>query len=104
MKTSLSRFRIIGIAEGISFLVLLIIAMPLKYYAGLPMAVKYTGWIHGLLFILYVAALAQVSIVRKWSLLKIVIAFAASLIPFGTIILDARLKKEEQGLTDAKTI
>ncbi|HXA01286.1 MAG TPA: DUF3817 domain-containing protein [Cytophagaceae bacterium] len=104
MKTSLSRFRIIGIAEGISFLVLLIIAMPLKYYAGLPMAVKYTGWIHGLLFILYVVALVQVSFSRKWPLLKIVIAFIASLIPFGTIILDSRLKKEEQALTEVGTI
>jgi integral membrane protein len=104
MKTSLSRFRIIGIAEGISFLVLLGIAMPLKYYAGLPMAVKYTGWIHGLLFILYVAALAQVSFSRKWPILKILLVFVASLIPFGTIILDSRLKKEEQGLTEAGTI
>jgi integral membrane protein len=104
MKNSLSRFRIIGIAEGISFLVLLGIAMPLKYYAGYPMAVKYTGWIHGLLFILYVIALAQVSFFRKWPLLKIIVAFAASLIPFGTIILDARLKKEELQLTEAGTI
>src|SRR5436190_22954975 len=103
MKNSLSRFRIIGIAEGISFLVLLIIAMPLKYYAGLPMAVKYTGWIHGLLFVLFVVGLAQVSFDRKWPLLKIIVAFIASLIPFGTIILDMRLKKEEQGLTDAET-
>jgi integral membrane protein len=104
MKNSLSRFRIIGIAEGISFLVLLIVAMPLKYYAGMPMAVKYTGWIHGLLFILYIIALAQVSFTRKWPLLKIIVAFAASLIPFGTIILDSRLKKEELGLAGAKTI
>lgn len=104
MKTSLSRFRIIGIAEGISFLILLAIAMPLKYYAGLPLAVKYTGWVHGLLFILYVIALAQVSISKKWPLLKIIIAFGASLIPFGTIILDSRLKKEELALTETGTV
>jgi integral membrane protein len=75
--------------------------MPLKYYAGLPLAVKYTGWIHGLLFMLYIAALAWVSISRKWPLLKIAVAFTASLVPFGTIILDWRLKKEELGLIES---
>lgn len=44
----------------ISFLVLLFVAMPLKYAAGIPEAVKYTGWAHGILFILYVAFLADV--------------------------------------------
>jgi integral membrane protein len=104
MKNALSLFRMIGIAEGISYLVLLGIAMPLKYYAEMPMAVKYTGWAHGLLFILYVAVLAWVSYVKKWPLLKVFVAFIASLLPFGTIVLDSRLKKEELGLIESGTI
>jgi integral membrane protein len=104
MKTALGWFRIIVIAEGISFLLLLGIAMPLKYYAGFPMAVKYTGWVHGLLFMLYIVGLSWVSISRKWPLLKIAIAFAASLVPFGTVILDSRLKKEELGLIEPGSI
>jgi integral membrane protein len=101
MKTALSWLRIIGIAEGISYLILLGIAMPLRTYAGMPLAVKYTGWAHGLLFILFIIALAWVSISRKWSLLKIAAAFIASLIPFGTIVMDSRWKKEELGLIGA---
>ena len=50
----LHRFRITGIAEGISFLVLLLIAMPLKYLMHIPEAVKYTGWVHGALFITFI--------------------------------------------------
>ncbi len=104
MKTALSWFRMIVIAEGISFLVLLGIAMPLKYMAGMPLPVKYTGWAHGVLFVLYIALLIWVSIVRKWPLLKIIVAFLASFIPFGTMVLDSRLKKEEQGLISADSI
>ena len=50
----LHRFRMIGIAEGISFLVLLLIAMPLKYLMHIPEAVKITGWIHGALFVTFI--------------------------------------------------
>jgi integral membrane protein len=53
-KKLLHRFRMIGIAEGISFLVLLIIAMPLKYFYNQPLAVKYVGWAHGALFVAYI--------------------------------------------------
>ncbi|MBK8609388.1 MAG: DUF3817 domain-containing protein [Chitinophagaceae bacterium] len=48
-KKLLHRFRIVGIAEGISFLVLLLIAMPMKYFMQIPEAVKFTGWVHGAL-------------------------------------------------------
>lgn len=95
-NTALGRFRLIGIIEGISYLILLFIAMPFKYLAGIPEVVKYTGWAHGLLFVAYMLALAQVMFVQKWSLWRTAIAFMASLFPFGTFILDKRLYKEEK--------
>ncbi|WP_460638958.1 DUF3817 domain-containing protein [Larkinella harenae] len=95
-KTPLDRFRLIGILEGISYLVLLGIAMPLKYMAGWPLAVKYVGWAHGVLFIAYILALISVTFDRRWSIGRVVVAFIASLVPFGTFWLEARLKKEEQ--------
>ena len=52
-SSTLGRFRLVAIMEGVSFLVLLGIAMPLKYFADMPLAVKYIGWLHGLLFVLY---------------------------------------------------
>ncbi len=95
-NTAIGRFRLTGIVEGISFLLLLFIAMPLKYFADLPEAVKYTGWVHGLLFIAYLLALVQVKIVQQWSLKKTIIALIASLIPFGTFITDVEWRKEEK--------
>lgn len=98
-NSALGRFRFIGIAEGISFLVLLLIAMPLKYFAGQPHAVLIVGWIHGALFISYVLALFNVWIKYKWSLGRVTVAFAVSLIPFGTFVADARLRDEEKILS-----
>ncbi len=54
INTTLGRLRVIAFAEGVSFLILLFIAMPLKYIWGQPSAVKNFGTVHGLLFILYI--------------------------------------------------
>ncbi|MBB6612538.1 DUF3817 domain-containing protein [Pontibacter sp. Tf4] len=96
MSTPLSRFRAVALYEGISYLVLLLIAMPLKYMFGIPELVKYVGWAHGVLFVLYVAFLAQVFFTERWSLLKAIVAFILSLVPFGTFYLEKNLKQEEE--------
>jgi integral membrane protein len=95
LKTALGRFRIIAFLEGISYLILLFIAMPLKYFAGMPMMVKQVGMAHGVLFIAYIVAVIHVMIDKKWSIWKGVIAMGASLVPFGTFVLDAKMLKEE---------
>jgi integral membrane protein len=95
-NTSIGKLRLAGITEGISFLLLLFVAMPLKYFANLPEGVKITGWIHGLLFILYILALVNVKFTQGWSFMRTLIALVASLIPFGTFILDTQLRKEEK--------
>ena len=87
-------FMQIAFLEGISYLLLLLIAMPLKYLANIPEGVKYIGWAHGVLFVLFCLYLLKVWIGLKWSFGKAFLAFVASLLPFGTFILDARLKKE----------
>ena len=94
----LHRFRIIGIAEGISFLVLLLIAMPLKYLMHIPEAVKYTGWVHGALFITFIYFAFEVMGTLKKNFLWFARAFAAAIIPFGTFIFDRQLKQEESVL------
>ena len=95
MMTALHSFRKIAITEAISYLVLLFIAMPLKYFANLPQAVKYVGWLHGILFILYVIYLLRASQERQWKLSKVFLLFLASLVPFAPFIVDKQLKKEE---------
>ncbi|MEJ6980147.1 DUF3817 domain-containing protein [Pedobacter sp. P351] len=95
--------RIIGIAEGISFLVLLLIAMPIKYILGNPLPVKYTGWAHGVLFIAYVFAVLRAAWSLRWNLKRTALFLAASLVPLATFILDKNLKKEQEEL-DLKVI
>lgn len=92
--TLMGRFRLVGVMEGISYLLLLLVAMPLKYFADMPEAVKYTGWAHGVLFVSYCILLLLVWIKYKWSFGKAVFAFVASLVPFGTFVLDRRLNRE----------
>jgi integral membrane protein len=96
LKTAIGRLRVIGLAEGVSYLVLLGIAMPLKYAAKMPMPVKIVGWIHGLLFILFIAALVHAAVSARWKLIRVATAFIASLLPFGTFVLDKSLQREER--------
>ncbi|HMI78873.1 MAG TPA: DUF3817 domain-containing protein [Ferruginibacter sp.] len=91
----LQRFRVIGIAEGISFLVLLGIAMPLKYFMNIPEAVKFTGWIHGALFIAFIYFAFEVMGAFKKNIGWLAKAFIAAIIPFGTFVFDRELKKEK---------
>lgn len=84
MTASEKRFRTIAVVEGWSFVILLCIAMPLKYAAGIPEPVKYVGWAHGILFVAYCALLLQVWLDSGWKFGKALLAFVVSLIPLGT--------------------
>lgn len=95
MSTALSRFRLISILEGVSYILLLGIAMPLKYKWGMPEYVKITGWIHGVLFVLYMITLVNLHFANKWSIQKTFIGFIASLLPFAPFIFDAKVLKKE---------
>lgn len=86
----LRRFRTVAIAEGISFLVLLFIAMPLKYMADMPMAVKLVGWAHGVLFIWYWLAAVPLFTKLKWDSERIIGLGLASVLPFGTFVLERK--------------
>jgi integral membrane protein len=94
LRTPIGRLRVIAFIEGISYLLLLGVAMPMKYFAGIPAAVKTAGWVHGILFVLYLFAVAEVTVRRRWSVAPALCAVVASLIPFGTFVLDARLRRE----------
>lgn len=100
---TLQRFRIIAIIEGISYLVLLFIAMPLKYFADFPYMVTYFGWLHGLLFVIFGILLIQSWGQYRWSFWKAALAFISSLIPFGTFIFDRELKKDLRNYHDMNT-
>ena len=90
---SIYSLRLLGNIEGISYLLLLGIAMPIKYFFGFPMAVKIVGMAHGVLFIAYCLLLALQMRANKWNLLFGIYLFVATLIPFGTFVTDRKLAK-----------
>lgn len=94
-------FRRMGIAEGISFLLLLFVAMPLKYLADQPQYVTYIGWAHGALFIAFMVMALEIKSAFDKGFGWLVKAFIAAILPFGTFYFDKQLKKEEEFLHKA---
>jgi len=88
---SLTRLRLIGLLEGASFLILLGIAMPLKYLADQPLAVRYVGMAHGILFLLYLLALLPAALDHRWGWKTTVLGAIASLVPGGPFVFDAKV-------------
>jgi integral membrane protein len=88
-------FRMIALAEGSSFLTLLCIAMPMKYFMGMPEVVRVVGLIHGVLFLLYIGLLAMLHVRERWPVMFSLYAFIASILPFGTFVLDKHLREKE---------
>lgn len=84
----------VGFAEGISFLVLLLIAMPLKYIAHMPLPVKIVGMLHGVLFVWFCIQLLKATLEYKWPIKTALIGFLLSFLPFGTFYLDRILKNK----------
>lgn len=91
----IKNLRILGNIEGISYLILLLIAMPMKYFMGLPLAVKYVGMAHGVLFVCYCLLLAFSMKQFRWKMGFGIYLFIATLIPLGTFVTDRKLKKLE---------
>ena len=99
MKKTFSWFRKIAFAEGVSFLVLLLIAMPLKYMADRPMAVTIVGGIHGLLFIAFMIMAWEVKREYKKEWPWLIKSFIASILPFGTFVMDHKQWKKEEAMS-----
>ena len=95
---ALRQLRVVGITEGISFLLLLFVAMPLKYLADMPLAVKVVGWAHGVLFIWFVVALWRAKQRASLSTPRALMIFIAALLPFGPFVIDRRLEREAKAL------
>lgn len=95
-KTALGRLRVVGWWEGISFLVLLGIAMPLKYFLGQPEYVRVVGMAHGVLFLLYLLATLNAALVQRWNWRRAGLVAVASVLPAGPFVMEARLLRGEK--------
>lgn len=89
----LNTFRIIAVLEGISYLLLFAVTMPLKYWAELGYPNKVVGYLHGALFIAYLVMALLLGISLKWGIKKMFWVVLASLLPFGTFYLDQQFLK-----------
>ncbi|MGB3180419.1 MAG: DUF3817 domain-containing protein [Cyclobacteriaceae bacterium] len=88
---SISAFRLVAFLEGLSFLVLLFIAMPLKYGFDSPGMVRVTGMAHGVLFVAYVVGVLFMAVRYKWSVRITFLAMLASVLPFGTFVAEKKI-------------
>ncbi len=95
LKTSLGRLRVVGLWEGVSFLLLLCVAMPLKYFADMPMAVRVVGLAHGVLFMLYIVVAIQTALDRNWRWRRTALVLVASVLPAGPFVVDAKILRDE---------
>ncbi|MDX1277226.1 DUF3817 domain-containing protein [Oceanihabitans sediminis] len=86
-------FRLIAFLEGVSYILLLFIATPIKYLQGNPEYVKMLGMPHGLLFVAYVVLAIVVGMERKWDTKTMFIVLIASILPFGTFYIDKKYLK-----------
>ena len=85
--------RVISYLEGISYILLLFIAVPIKYYANDPSLVKLLGMPHGLLFVAYVILSLVSSKEYRWNSKKTLVVLISSVIPFGTFYVDYKYLK-----------
>ena len=100
LEDPVARLRLVGKIEAVSYLLLLGVAMPLKYLAGQPLAVRIVGLIHGVLFILLGIVTLRMMTEHDWPLKKAAMVMVASLLPFGPFVIDRRLAEEQASRGD----
>jgi len=86
-------FRIVAFLEGVSYILLLFIAVPIKYLNADPTYVKMLGMPHGMLFVLYIILAFMIKSEQKWNTKTFRIVLLASILPFGTFYIDKKYIK-----------
>ena len=100
-RTEFGRLRLCGWIEGISYLLLLGVAMPLKYMMDMPMAVRWVGMAHGLLWVLYVGMLFSMYLGHKIFLKHLLGGLFASVMPFGPFVFERYLPDGDEKSEDS---
>lgn len=95
LRTQVDRFRVLAFAEGVSFLLILFITMPLKYYLDMPEPNRFVGMAHGVLFVIYVFAALRFWWKNEWNFQITCYALVASIVPFGTFYFTEKILARE---------
>jgi integral membrane protein len=96
----MSLLRAVSLTEGVSYLLLLLVAMPLKYFWDQPLAVKFVGWAHGLLFMALGVLLLLAMLRAALPFRLAVIVGIAALLPAGPFFADRLLRRHQQSLNE----
>jgi integral membrane protein len=95
LRSETGRLRLLSLVEGASYLVLVGVAVPLKYLAGEPGLVQVMGRVHGVLFVLFIIALARAAASASWRASKIAFAILCAMLPLGAFVFEWRLRKSD---------
>ncbi len=88
------QFRAVSLLEGASYLLLLAVAVPVKYVLHEPALVRVLGRVHGGLFVIFVLALVRAALAAEWRASRSLTAFVASVVPFGAFWFERKLRAE----------
>lgn len=91
MSGALARYRVLAYAVGVGLLILVLVAMPLKYFAGQPLLVRVVGPIHGFLFAIYVLLVLDLAVRGRWSLPRTALVMVAGTVPFLSFVMERRV-------------
>ena len=97
LKNPIPLLRRVAFIEGISFLVLLGVAMPLKYLAGVALATRVVGLLHGLAFLAYAVVLIDLFSTRRWPQHRLWLGLLAGALPAGSFLFARQLRRESTG-------
>jgi integral membrane protein len=92
---ALTRYRVMAWIVGVLLVILVFIGVPLKYFADTPQVVAVVGFLHGMLYLVYLATGLDLAVRRRWHLGKVLLVFAAGLVPFLTFWVERRVTREE---------
>jgi integral membrane protein len=95
MSSPLLRYRVMAYVVGVLLVVLVFVGMPLKYVGDVPQVVAVVGTAHGFLYMVYLVTALELAIRRRWSIGKILVVFAAGLVPFLTFYVERRVSAQE---------
>ena len=94
LSSHLGRFRLVSLIEGLSYALLVFVAMPLKYGLDQPEMVRVVGMAHGVLFVAFVGALLLALRERGWSIGRAGVLFGASMVPLGALWIERQCARE----------
>ena len=90
LNQQIKLFKWVSILEGVSFLLLLLIAMPLKYIWDMPQMVQVTGMFHGILFVAYILGALFMFKPLHWNFKTLLLVCFSSVLPFGPFYVEKK--------------